>query len=225
MTEFILGAIVILLTALLAEKAPPKWRKLLWGLFVLVVIAQTVVTIAERRTQRRESEHRSEVDRQRIEILQQGVTETKAKLDMSVIEQARMSAHLEAIQVIMEKSSQPGMKQLADALKQIAQPKAASQDSLKDRALAFANKLLEFVAERKRMTFGQQTQAPYDEETVGQYHDRFLNDALNLTHEFEAKGIGWNYRPYHFTCGHEAANLGMIENCATQISVTAQALK
>lgn len=60
----ILGAVLMLLTALLAEKASPKWKRYLWGLFVLIVIAQAVLQVYTRKRESRESKEAQEYARQ-----------------------------------------------------------------------------------------------------------------------------------------------------------------
>jgi hypothetical protein len=117
--EIILGAILIIITAVLAEEAPPKWRKLVWGLFVALVIAQAVIQIRGRETAKAEQQA-AELQAQK---LQAKVQEANDKLDASRIEQARMAGHLEGIQTIMDnfsKSGVPGMKEFAQAVSAMA---------------------------------------------------------------------------------------------------------
>ena len=49
MAEIILGAILTVVIAGLAEKAPPKYRKVGWSLFVALVIVLAIVQIHSRR--------------------------------------------------------------------------------------------------------------------------------------------------------------------------------
>jgi hypothetical protein len=67
----ILGAVLMLLTALLAEKASPKWKRYLWGLFVLIVIAQAVLQVYTRKRESRESKEAQEYARQQNELTHQ----------------------------------------------------------------------------------------------------------------------------------------------------------
>ena len=90
MAEIVLGAIVILVTALLAEEAPPKWRKWLWGMFVLLVIVQAVIQIHGRREQDR--------------LLQSGETtqrELKDKLDASLLNEQYTKGQMDTMNRIL----------------------------------------------------------------------------------------------------------------------------
>jgi hypothetical protein len=64
----ILGAVLMLLTALLAEKASPKWKRYLWGLFILIVIAQAALQVYTRKMESRESKESQEYTRQQNEL-------------------------------------------------------------------------------------------------------------------------------------------------------------
>ncbi|SPF47417.1 exported hypothetical protein [Candidatus Sulfotelmatobacter kueseliae] len=90
MAEIILGAIVIVVTALLAEEAPPKWRRWLWGLFVLLVIAQAVIQISGRREQDRLIQSGQETER-----------ELKSKLDTSLLNEQYTKGQLDTMNRIL----------------------------------------------------------------------------------------------------------------------------
>ena len=90
MAEIILGAIVILITALLAEEAPPKWRKWLWSLFVLLVIAQTAIQVSGRREQDRILQ--SDQDTQH---------ELKSKLDTSLLNEQYTKGQMDTMNRIL----------------------------------------------------------------------------------------------------------------------------
>jgi hypothetical protein len=45
----IIGALLIIMSAILADKASDKWKKWAWGLFVLLVLAQTGLQVKARK--------------------------------------------------------------------------------------------------------------------------------------------------------------------------------
>jgi hypothetical protein len=116
--EIVLGAILIVLTAALSERAKPRKKKWRWALFVLLAIAQAAFQIAGRSNERKASEK-----------LQGDVSDTKAKLDVSLLEQARMGGHLEGIRSLTENLSRTGlrgMKEFAAAVTKLAENQRAA---------------------------------------------------------------------------------------------------
>jgi len=88
----ILGATLIILTALLAEKASRKWKRFLWGFFVLIVIGQALLQVYTRKRESRESKEAQEYTRQQnertrqqnedLELRTQGLTDLAARMSM-----------------------------------------------------------------------------------------------------------------------------------------------
>jgi hypothetical protein len=119
MWEIILGAGLTIVVAVLAEKYEGWKKKALWIIFVLLVIALAIVQISGRAAERRQADSEKDAAEKRASKLEQDVKDTKAELEISLREQARMSGHLEGIQAIMEnfsKSGIPGMKEFATAI-------------------------------------------------------------------------------------------------------------
>lgn len=153
MIEIILGAILIIITAVLAEKAPPKWRKLVWGSFVVLVIAQAVIQI--------KGYEKANTEKQAAELqvqkLQAKVQEANDKLDASRTEQARMAGHLEGIQTIMDnfsKSGVPGMKEFAQAVSAMVKQspnrpaiQEMSPKQLRGKVIEFAQDMRKYAGE------------------------------------------------------------------------------
>jgi hypothetical protein len=90
MVEIVLGAILIVVTAILAEEAPPKLRRWLWGLFVLLVIAQAVIQIGGRREQDRLLQSGQDTQR-----------ELKNKLDASLLNEQYTRGQLDTMNRIL----------------------------------------------------------------------------------------------------------------------------
>jgi hypothetical protein len=90
MWETIMGAVVILITAVLAEEAPPKWRRVLWGLFVVAVVAQAVIQIKSHRQQDAI-----------VAATQQAQQDTQKKLDASLLNEQYTKGQLDTINKVL----------------------------------------------------------------------------------------------------------------------------
>jgi hypothetical protein len=142
MFEIVLGAIVIIITALLAEKVPPKWRKLLWTLFIVFVAVQAVIQIRARIDERRKSETSENTQRQ-----------LKSELDQSLLNQQYTKGQLDSLSLTVGRLGQPtaqgdalaaAIKQMAQATAQNANDLRASNEDLCKRAHAKAEEIRVF---------------------------------------------------------------------------------
>jgi len=112
----------------------------------------------------------------------------------------------------------------------------ANAKALKARASSVSTKISEFVSQREQLSASVwylkpeadktgEARKKFDEESVVQYRDQFMFDAMELAREFDARGLGVSHKPYHYTCGFEAINLGEMDVCARQLSASADKLK
>jgi len=153
----ILGeALVIVVTAFMAEKASEKWKKPLWIFYVLLVFSLAGLQMHSWRADVREAE-------QREQKLKQKFDSVSAQLSESLLSQANMNGQLKSMQLIMGNLAQagyPGMKEIASALTSLSQSNAqhnadlkASNKELCDRARAFAVKIREFESKYQTDTY------------------------------------------------------------------------
>jgi len=167
--EIVLGAIVILVTALLAEEAPPRWRKWLWGMFVLLVIAQAAIQINGRREQDRLLQSGQDAQR-----------ELKNKLDTSLLNEQYTRGQMDTMNRILgtiANNSDP--KQTAVLLQGLVSTKS----TLKKETISIC-------AEFERWQKGWQTKNPFPNpvdpqhatakeiEAQNTYWQKFSNDSF-----------------------------------------------
>jgi len=115
-TQLLLGGMGVYVS-LRPPKAEHHWYWL--GGFVAVGLTGVVLTGWLASVGSREQKRNASVQ----ERLEKNVEDTNQKLQASLVEQARMSGHLEGIQTIMDnlsKSGLPGMREFADAIAKLA---------------------------------------------------------------------------------------------------------
>lgn len=135
MTEIIVGSIVIIVTALLADKASEKWRKGLWVLFVVLVIGQAYVQIKARLADRKDAEKNEAALRSKLDDLQSQLDDSQSDLDTSLLNEGEMKGKLKLIGDIMGKAHCPGLSDIASAVKSdIEESKTKEHQALIERA-------------------------------------------------------------------------------------------
>lgn len=148
-TEIIIGAILIILTAALAEKVQPNLRKWLWTLFLIFVIGQATLQIMRVRQERSNSE-----------LSEQAQQELKRELDQSLLNQQYTKGQLDSLSLTVGHLGQPsaqsealadGIRQMAHASAQKAADLTASNRDLCARARELGNKIRHFEEEFQEM--------------------------------------------------------------------------
>ena len=126
MLELILGSGLIIVTAILADKAAEKWKKMWWAVFVTLVVALTWAQINARRAEAKKAGEQ-----------ETAIADTKGKLDKSLLSEEHMKGQLDVIGVMVhdigKNKSDPAMSQLANALGVIAR---TNQQQLTDATLS-----------------------------------------------------------------------------------------
>jgi uncharacterized membrane-anchored protein YhcB (DUF1043 family) len=160
--------------------------------------------------------------------LQVKVDSVSNQLTDSRMEQAKMSGHLEGIQTVMDnlsKSGWPGMKEFAAAINKLGGSQHARGYYPKQRALAAADEISQFLSQRdtaRPLWLTTDERDHWDMDTVQEYSDIYMTLASATTDEFNRRGLGWTHRPYHFACGRkDATSVYGIKLCVTQLRQTA----
>jgi len=122
MFEIVVGALLIILTALLAEEASAKWKKWLWGLFIALVLAQAGIQIRARIIESRKADASDKAQ-----------AALKSELDQSLLTQQYTKGQLDSISLMVGRLGQPSPQssELSAAIKQMAQASAQNVSDLK----------------------------------------------------------------------------------------------
>jgi hypothetical protein len=144
------GALLIIVTAVLADKASEKQRKLLWTAFILLVLGQAALLIYTRKTGERESQNREQALNGKIDSTQKTLDKAQETLNNSLLAQERMTGRLEGIAMLVGKigdTSSVGMKQLVGAINKMADTGRVgtlTKKQLCERALELSKKMRDF---------------------------------------------------------------------------------
>jgi hypothetical protein len=173
-TQILGEAVVIVVTAALAEKASEKWKKPLWIVFVILVFSVAGLQIHSERVEARKAEQQESSAKQQERELNGMLDSVGGQLQTSLLKQAEIDGQLKAMQLIMGNLAQagyPGMKEIASALTTLSRSNAQQNPGVKtstkelcDRAIALAVKLREFQsnfdAERRAIDMARMTSPP-----------------------------------------------------------------
>lgn len=147
----IIGALLIIVIAVLADKASERWRKPLWILFGILVLGQAVLLIYTRKTEEHEARNREQVLNGKLDTTQNKLDRAQETLTATQLSQERMRGQLDALQMIAGKMGQNNsndMRQLVAAIGKVADTGkigALTNQQLCDRAHDLAKRLREFA--------------------------------------------------------------------------------